>query len=103
MGVSKNRGTPKSSILIFLIGFSSINHPFWVPLFLETPIFAPLSGGFPDPIYGGGTLDHRNFQCGNLPSPQEAVVLSLLQIPTHTIHGNGIFTYIWLIFYGKCR
>ena len=25
-GVSKNRGTPKSSILI---GFSIINHPFW--------------------------------------------------------------------------
>ena len=31
MGVSKNRGTPKSSILI---GFSFINHPFWGP-----PIF----------------------------------------------------------------
>ena len=26
MGVSKNRGTPKSSILI---GISLINHPFW--------------------------------------------------------------------------
>ena len=26
MGVSKNRGTPKSSILI---GFSIKNHPFW--------------------------------------------------------------------------
>ena len=26
MGVSKNRGTPKSSILM---GFSIINHPFW--------------------------------------------------------------------------
>ncbi len=36
MDVSKNRGTPKSSTLI---GFSIINHPFWVPLFLETPIF----------------------------------------------------------------
>ena len=37
MDVSKNNGTPKSSILI---GFSIINHPFWdtVPLFLETPI-----------------------------------------------------------------
>ena len=43
MGVSKNSGTPKSSILI---GFSIINHPFWdapiihfgMPLFLETPI-----------------------------------------------------------------
>ena len=27
--VSKNNGTPKSSILIDLIGFSIINHPFW--------------------------------------------------------------------------
>ena len=35
MGVSKNNGTPKSSILI---GFFIINHPFGVPLFLETPI-----------------------------------------------------------------
>ena len=34
VGFSKNTGTPKSSILI---GFSIINHPFWVPLFLETP------------------------------------------------------------------
>ena len=31
MGVSKNNGTPKSSILL---GFSIINHPFW-----GTPIF----------------------------------------------------------------
>ena len=31
MGVSQNRGTPKSS---HLIGFSIINHPFW-----DTPIF----------------------------------------------------------------
>ena len=37
MGVSKNNGTPKSSILI---GFCIINHPFWgTPLFLETPIY----------------------------------------------------------------
>ena len=28
MGVSKNNGTPKSSILI---AFSIINHPFWGP------------------------------------------------------------------------
>ena len=36
MGVSKNSGTPKSSILI---GFSIINHPFWgVSLFLEIPV-----------------------------------------------------------------
>jgi len=36
MGVSENNGTPKSSILI---GFSIINHPFGVPLFLETPTY----------------------------------------------------------------
>ena len=38
MGVSKNRGTPKSCILM---GFSIINHPFWgvFTLFLETPTF----------------------------------------------------------------
>ena len=36
MGVSENNGTPKSSILI---GFSIINHPFWVPLLLEIPIW----------------------------------------------------------------
>ena len=36
MDVSKNRGTPKSSILI---GFSIINHPFWGTLFFgNTPI-----------------------------------------------------------------
>jgi len=22
---------------------------------------------------------------------------------SHTMHGTGIFTYIWWIFYGKCR
>ena len=36
MGVSENRGTPKSSILI---GFSIINHPFWgTPIFGNTHI-----------------------------------------------------------------
>ena len=36
MGVSKNRGTPKSSILI---GFSIIHHPFWgTPIFGNTHI-----------------------------------------------------------------
>ena len=37
MDVSKNRGTPKSSILM---GFSIINHPFWVPLFWKQPYIA---------------------------------------------------------------
>ena len=37
MGVSKNSGTPKSSILI---GFSIINHPFWgTPIFGNTHIY----------------------------------------------------------------
>ena len=36
MGISKNNGTPKSSILI---GFSIINHPFWgTPIFGNTHI-----------------------------------------------------------------
>ena len=41
MGVSKNKGTPKSSILI---GFSVINHPFWrpTPIFGLTPIWENL-------------------------------------------------------------
>ena len=37
MGVSKNRGTPKSSILIRV---SLINHPFWgTPIFGNTHIY----------------------------------------------------------------
>ena len=37
MGVSKNRGTPKSSILI---GCSLLNHPFWgTPIFGNAHIF----------------------------------------------------------------
>ena len=37
MGVSKNSGTPKSSIFI---GFSIINHPFWdTPIFWNTHIY----------------------------------------------------------------
>ena len=42
MGVSKNRGTPKASILI---GFSIINHPFWgfSPYFWKHPYsFGPV-------------------------------------------------------------
>ena len=35
MGVSKNSGTPKSSMLI---GFSIMNHHFGIPVFLETLI-----------------------------------------------------------------
>ena len=35
LGVSKNNGTSKSSILI---GFSIVNHPFWDTQFLDTSI-----------------------------------------------------------------
>ena len=40
MGVSKNRGTPKSSILT---GCSIMNHPFWgpTPIFGSTSIYGP--------------------------------------------------------------
>ena len=39
VGVSKNNGTPKSSILI---GFSIINHPFWgTSIFGNTHVFSP--------------------------------------------------------------
>ena len=46
MGVSKNNGTPKSSILIV---FSIINHPFWgTPIFGNTHIiFVPFPQLFP--------------------------------------------------------
>ena len=36
MEVSWNRGTPSSSILM---GFSLVNHPFWVPPCMETTIY----------------------------------------------------------------
>ena len=42
MGVSENRGTPKSSDLI---GFSIINHPFWgIPIFGNTDISSRTAG-----------------------------------------------------------
>ena len=43
MGVSRNKGTPKSSILI---GFSITNHPFW-----GTPIFGNTHMGVAQSIY----------------------------------------------------
>ena len=42
VGVSKNDGTPKSSILI---GFSIINHPFWGTTILGNPHVNPLTIG----------------------------------------------------------
>ena len=43
MDVSKNSGTPKSSILI---GFSIINHPFWGTPIFGIPISTPGSMAF---------------------------------------------------------
>ena len=50
MGVSKNSGTPKSSILI---GFSIINHPFWGTLIFGNIHIVP------------------NFLVGQLPKPRK--------------------------------
>ena len=51
MGVSKNSGTPKSSILM---GFSIINHPFWgTIIFGNTHIYIYIY------IYVEGTFMYR--------------------------------------------
>ena len=58
-GVSKNRGTPKSSLLI---GFSIINHPFW-----GTAIFGNIQEGvsriLANPRFDG-TVDGSFFHSG---------------------------------------
>ena len=65
MDVSKNSGTPKSSILI---GFSIINHPFWgAIIFGNTHIndtlniqVCPKKDDFPDPfLFWGCDWDHQ--------------------------------------------
>ena len=65
MGVSKNSGTPKSSILI---GFSIINHPFWgTPIFGNTHIHNTTpSGHFPIvPQHQGGACPCTDLEiCG---------------------------------------
>ena len=62
MGVSKNNGTPKSSIFI---GFSIINHPFWGP----TPIFGNIH--MSHSLWGRSvtfySLRRRNFSATSLP------------------------------------
>ena len=59
-GVSKNRGTPKSSILI---GFSIINHPFWgTPIFGNTQIEIKI-GHYNDPYEPISTMEcHKGFE-----------------------------------------
>ena len=50
MGVSKNYGTPKSSILI---GFSTINHPLGYPDFWKHPYMGDFF------LFGGGGYRDR--------------------------------------------
>ena len=64
MGVSKNNGAPKSSILI---GFSIINHPFW-----GTPIFGNTHIGFKHLQTGLSTLpSHANANVACLPGKDQ--------------------------------
>ena len=65
VGVFKNRGTPKSSILI---GFSIINHPFWgTPIFGNTHV--SFGEGYPKILSCGSS----NKSWGNLPWPKSAI------------------------------
>ena len=79
MGVSENRGTPKSSILI---GFSIINHPFWdttilgnthVRIILGVYIVKRCIGGFAPLLYQ--VLPSRGWKnpCHPFPEPAESV------------------------------
>ena len=55
MDVSKNRGTPKSSILI---GFSIINHPFW-----GTPIFGNIHMPVTNEVFFWDSLLKVEYSC----------------------------------------
>ena len=83
MDVSKNSGTPKSSILI---GFSIINHPFWgTPVFGNTQIIE-------DQLVGGWTNPFEKYarQIGS--SPQ--VIVKNKNIWNHHLEPNiGIYEY----------
>ena len=75
MGVSKNRGTPKSSILI---GVSIINHPFWGTLiFGNTHMWHPLVASWVDSCQA---LHHDELEFGHWNQP-EAPEWNLLENP----------------------
>ena len=83
MGVSKNNGSPKSSILI---GFFIINHPFW-----GTPIF------------GKHPYTFRNHQCliPMLSSQEMSITPRTLGLEGYSLY---IRIYIYtgnMIFFGK--
>ena len=82
MGVSKNNGTPKSSIVI---GFSIINHPFWgTPIFGNTQIVNSTS-------WAKGKIKK------NKSSPKKPVDNRQVQIQQHIMETTnvdmGIFSY----------
>ena len=75
MGVSKNRGTPKSSILI---GFSIINHPFWGTSILgNTHIYNINSKGAPNLL---STSWQMVFCIGSLPQLYVTPSFGVLQL-----------------------
>ena len=107
MGVSKNRGSPKSSILI---GFSIINHPFWgTPIFGNTHILIQWSqkkragifllvncnylgpgNGYPAPAAVPCPKKHRWIKMKGY----------ILRYPIRSMY--GIYTYMNGWFCGKC-
>ena len=104
MGVSENSGTAKSSILR---GFSIINHPFAVPLFLDPIIYilpnschkevslhwGPIAAGGRKPVMVSSSfLPNENLMAreenGSPCHGRQSRVCS-----THIILGTSIFTY----------
>ena len=85
MGVSKNNGTPKSSILI---GFSIINHPFFgTPIFGNIHIFTGLEK---TPSQGGWKKD---FSHGEAWSVQvSSLKLPAVFLPPNEFVSSGEFT-----------
>ena len=63
----------------FLIGFSVINHPFWVPLFLETPIWKQWELSL-DPTYLHGSFNgHGSFHIHLAIAPLAGLVVVSLR------------------------
>ena len=103
MGVSKNRGTPKSSILI---GFSIINHPFWgvnTPIFVNTHMFF-------ERVATKKTHRHQSFVSSFADSEafQEHKALSKNPFPHSTFPVRGVTSVlvsttkktVWFVDYG---
>ena len=91
MGVSKNNGIPKSSILM---GFSIINHPFWgTTIFGNTRIFTYIYIPYIQ-LLGSPTTIHV------VGCPSQGLVIGSMGYFSYLPIGSmyGIYTYIWLIF-----